>query len=120
MAARSRVDNSYADIVGGILMGTVPQNMANNLEVVRGTIEQATLSEGLTNLLETIQDPLAIAKATIEAIQTGFGITSQVTQNPVAFFNWAINSTTAAINLANAASSHHSESDQEEAPQATD
>ena len=48
MAARSRVDSSYADIVGGILMGTVPQSEATNLEVARGTIEQAMLSTGLT------------------------------------------------------------------------
>ena len=101
-------------------MGTVPQNMANNLEVVRGTIEQATLSEGLTNLLETIQDPLAIAKATIEAIQTSIEITSQATQNPFAFINWAINSTTSAINLAIAASSHYSESNQKTTPQPTE
>ena len=61
MSARSRADSSYADIVGGILMGTVPQSEATSLEVIRGTIEQATLAIGLTNLLETIQDPSAMA-----------------------------------------------------------
>jgi menaquinone-9 beta-reductase len=112
MSARSRIDSNYADIVGGILMGTVPQSEATNLEIIRGTIEQATLSTGLTNLLETIQDPSTIAKATIEAIQTSIEITNQATQNPFAFINWAINSTTSAINLAIAASSHYSESNQ--------
>ena len=57
-------------------MGTVPQSESTNLEVARGTIEQAMLSTGLTNLLETIQDPNAMAKATIEALQTGFEITT--------------------------------------------
>ncbi len=97
-------------------MGTVPQSEATNLEVVRGTIEQATLSAGLTNLLETIQDPSTIAKATIEALQTGFEMTSQITQNPSAFINWAINSTASAINLAIAASSQFSESTQKPTP----
>ncbi len=109
MAERSRVDHSYADIVGGILMGTVPQSESTNLEVARGTIEQAMLSTGLTNLLETIQDPNAIAKATIETLQTSFEISLQAMQNPSAFFNWAIKSTTSAINLAIASSFNYSE-----------
>jgi menaquinone-9 beta-reductase len=109
MAARSQVDPRYADIVGGILMGTVPQNEATNLEVVQGTIEQAMSSTGLTNLLETIQDPNALAKATIEALQTGFEITIQATQNPYAFINWAIKSMTSAMNVAIASSSNYSE-----------
>ena len=109
MAERSRVDPSYADIVGGILMGTVPQSEATNIEVARGTIEQAMLSTGLTNLLETIQDPNAVAKATIETLQIGFEISVQAMQNPSAFINWAIKSTTSAINLAIASSSNTSE-----------
>jgi menaquinone-9 beta-reductase len=109
MAERSRVDTSYADIVGGILMGTVPQSGATNLEVARGTIEQAMLSTGLTNLLETIQDPNAMTKATIEALQTSFEIYSQAMQNPTAFINWAIKSTTSAINLAITSSTNYSE-----------
>jgi hypothetical protein len=112
MAARSRVDSCYADIVGGILMGTVTQSEATNLEVVRGTIEQAVLSSGLTNLLEAIQDPSTMAKASMEALQTGYEITSQATQNPSAFINWVINSTASAINLAIAASSNYSENPQ--------
>ena len=116
MAARSQVDARYADIVGGILMGTVPQSEATNLEVARGTIEQAMLSTGLTNLLETIQDPNAMAKATIEALQTGLDITIQATQNPSAFINWAIKSTTSAINLAIASSSNYSENGEKAAP----
>ena len=101
-------------------MGTVPQSEATSLEVIRGTIEQATLTSGLTNLIQTIQDPSTIAKATLEAIQTGFEITSQATQNPAAFINWAINSTTSAINLALAASSHYSESIQKATHQPTE
>ena len=120
MSARSQLDPSYADIVGGILMGTVPQSEATSLEVIRGTIEQATLTSGLKNLIQTIQDPSAIAKATLEAIQTGFEITSQATQNPAAFINWAINSTTSAINLALTASSHYSENTQKTTPQTTE
>jgi len=106
MAARSQVDERYADIVGGILMGTVPQSEAINLEVARGTIEQAILSAGLTNLLETIQDPNAVAKASIEALQSGLEITIQAAQNPSAFLNWAIKSTISAINLAIESSSN--------------
>ena len=106
MAARSQVDPRYADIVGGILMGTVPQSEATSLEVIQGTIEQAMLSTGLTNLLKTIQDPDAMAKATAEAFQTGFEIAIQATQNPSEFINWAIKSTTNAINLAIASSSN--------------
>jgi flavin-dependent dehydrogenase len=109
IAARSRVDSNYADIVGGILMGVVPQSEATNLEVVRGTIEQAALSTGLTNLLETIQNPSETAKSIAEAFQTGFEITRQATQNPFAFINWAINSVASALDLAAAASSHYSE-----------
>ncbi|HLN89686.1 MAG TPA: geranylgeranyl reductase family protein [Candidatus Binatia bacterium] len=100
MAARSRVDSSYADIVGGILMGTVPQSEATTLEVVRGTIEQAMLSTGLTNVLEIIQDPRIMAKSALETIQTGFAVASQATQNPSALFDWAIKSMTSAINAA--------------------
>ena len=119
MAARSKADPRYADIVGGILMGTVPQSEATSLEVAQGTIEQAMLSTGLTNLLETIQDPNAMAKATIEALQTGFEITIQATQNPSAFINWAIKSTTSAINLAIASSSNYSENVEKAKPQLT-
>jgi len=115
MAARSQVDARYADVVGGILMGTVPQSEATNLEIVQGTIEQAMLSTGLTNLLETIQDPDAVAKATIEALQTGFEITIQATQNPNALINWAIKSATSAIDLAIASSPNYSE-DEEKTP----
>jgi hypothetical protein len=100
MAARSRVDSSYADIVGGILMGTVPQNEATNLEVVRGTIEQAMLSMGLTSVLEIIQDPSVMAKSALEAVQTGFAVAAQVAQNPVAIFDWALKSVNSAINVA--------------------
>ena len=116
MAARSQADPRYADIVGGILMGTVPQNEATSLDVARGTIEQAMLSTGLTNLLETIQDPNALAKATVEALQTGFEITIQATQNPSAFINWAIKSMTSAMNLAIASSSNYSENEEKTKP----
>jgi menaquinone-9 beta-reductase len=111
MAARSRVDSSYADIVGGILMGTVPQSEAINLEVVRGTIEQAMLSTGLTSWLEIIQDPNAVAKSALEAMQAGFAVAAQATQNPSAFVDWAIKSVTSAINVA-VTSSNHLESTQ--------
>jgi geranylgeranyl reductase family protein len=100
MAARSRVDSSYADIVGGILMGTVPQNEATNLEVVRGTIEQAMLLTDLTNVVEIIQDPSVMAKSAFEAVQTGFAVATQLAQNPVAFFDWAIKSVNSAVNVA--------------------
>ena len=109
MAERSRVDPSYADIVGGILMGTIPQSETTNLEVARGTIEQAMLSTGLTNLLETIQNPNAMAKATIEALQTSVDISIQAMQNPAAFLSWAIKSTTSAINLAKASTNNNTE-----------
>ncbi|HEX7481953.1 MAG TPA: geranylgeranyl reductase family protein [Candidatus Bathyarchaeia archaeon] len=100
MAARSRVDSSYADIVGGILMGTVPQSKVTNLEVARGTIEQALLSNGLTSWLELVQDPNAIVKSTLDAIQTSFEVAAQASQNPSALFDWAIKSLTSAINVA--------------------
>ncbi|MGE5533283.1 MAG: geranylgeranyl reductase family protein [Bacillota bacterium] len=104
MAERSRVDSSYADIVGGILMGTVPQSEATNLEVARGTIEQA-LKTGLTNLL----DPNMMAKSMLESIQTGCAVANQLTQNPSALFDWAIKSVTSAVNVA-VSSSNHSKS----------
>ncbi len=106
MSARSRVDSSYADIVGGILMGTVPQSEATNLEVVRGTIEQAMLSMGLNNWLEMSQDPNVLAKSALDAIQTGFTVASQVAQNPSALFDWAIKSVNSAINVAIVSSSY--------------
>jgi geranylgeranyl reductase family protein len=106
MSARSRVDSSYADIVGGILMGTVPQSEATNLEVVRGTIEQAMLSMGLNSWLEMSQDPNALAKSALDAIQTGFTVATQVAQNPSAIFDWAIKSVNSAINVAIASSSY--------------
>ncbi len=112
MAARSQADPRYADIVGGILMGTVPQSEATNLEVAQGTIEQALLSKGPTNLLDAIQDPNALAKATMEALQTGFEITVQATQNPSAFINWFIKSATSAINVAIASSSNYLETEE--------
>jgi geranylgeranyl reductase family protein len=105
MAARSRVDSSYADIVGGILMGTVPQSEATNLEVARGTIEQAVLSTGLNSWLELVQDPNAVVKSTLEVIQTGFAVAVQASQNPSALFDWAIKSVASAINVAVASSS---------------
>ncbi len=111
MAARSRVDSGYADIVGGILMGTVPQTEATNLEVARGTIEQAMLSTGLNSLVEMVQDPNVIAKSTLEAIQTGFSVAAQATQNPSALFDWAVKSVASAINVA-LASSNYTESTQ--------
>jgi geranylgeranyl reductase family protein len=106
MAARSRVDSSYADIVGGILMGTVPQSEATNLEVARGTIEQAVLSTGLNSWLELVQDPNAVVKSTLEVIQTGFAVAVQASQNPSALFDWAIKSVASAINVAVASSSN--------------
>ena len=106
MAARSRVDSSYADIVGGILMGTVPQSEATNLEVARGTIEQALLSSGLTGWLELLQDPNSIVKSALEAVQTGFDVAVQASQNPSALFDWAIKSVTSAINVAVSSSSY--------------
>lgn len=111
MAARSRVDSSYADIVGGILMGTVPQSEATNLKVARGTIEQAVLSTLLNSWLELVQDPNAVVKSTLEVIQTGFAVAAQASQNPTALFDWAIKSVASAINVA-VASSSNSESTQ--------
>lgn len=109
MAARSRIDSNYADIVGGILMGTAPQNEATNLEVVRGTIEQAILSTGLTSWLEMIQDPNVFARSALDAFQTSFALVGQVSQNPSAFIDWAFKSVSSAINVA-LSSSNHSES----------
>jgi geranylgeranyl reductase family protein len=111
MAARSCVDSSYADIVGGILMGTVPQSEATNLEVARGTIEQAVLSTGLNSWLEFVQDPNAVVNSTLEVIQTGFAVAAQASQNPTALFDWAIKSVASAIKVA-VASSSNSESTQ--------
>lgn len=111
MAARSRVDSSYADVVGGILMGTVPQSEVTNLEVARGTIEQAMLSTGLNSWLELVQDPNAMVKSTLEVIQTGFAVAAHASQNPTALFDWAIKSVASAINVA-VASSSNSESTQ--------
>ena len=111
MAARSRVDSSYADIVGGILMGTVPQSEATNLKVARGTIEQAMLSSGLTSWLELLQDPNSMVKSALETLQTGFEVAAQASQNPSVLFDWAIKSVTSAINVA-VASSSYSESTQ--------
>jgi geranylgeranyl reductase family protein len=109
MAARSQTDPKYADIVGGILMGTVPQSEATSLEVLQGTIEQAMFLTGPTTLLEIFQDPNALTKATMEALQTGFEIALQATQNPVAFINWVVKSTASAMNVAFASSSNYSE-----------
>ncbi len=109
MAARSRIDSNYADIVGGILMGTVPQNEVTNLEVVRGTIEQAILSTGLTSWLEMIQDPSALARSALDSFQTSFALAAQVSQNPSVFMDWAFKSVSNAINVA-LSSSNHSES----------
>jgi len=81
-------------------MGTLPLSEETDIEIARGTIEQAILLTGLTNLLETIQNPNAVAKATIETLQTGFRISIQAMQNPAALFDWAIKSTNNAINLA--------------------
>jgi flavin-dependent dehydrogenase len=106
MSARSRVDSSYADIVGGILMGTVPQSETTNLEVIRGTIDQAMLSMGLNSWLEMSQDPNALAKSALDAIQTGFTVATQVAQNPSAIFDWVIKSVNSAINVAIASSSY--------------
>jgi geranylgeranyl reductase family protein len=100
MAARSRVDSNYADIVGGILMGTVPQNEATNMEVVRGTIEQAMLSTGIESWLDFIQDPNALARSALDAFQTSFALAAQVSQNPSAFMDWAFKSVSSAINVA--------------------
>jgi menaquinone-9 beta-reductase len=110
MAERSRVDPGYADIVGGILMGTVPQSETTNLEVARGTIEQAMLSAGLTNLLETVQNPDALAKAALEALQTSVDISVRAMENPVAFLNWVTKSTTSALNLVIASTNNSKES----------
>ena len=109
MAARSRIDSNYADIVGGILMGTVPQNEVTNLEVVRGTIEQAILSTGLTNWFELIQDPSSLARSALDAFQTSFALAAQLSQNPSAFMDWAFKSVSSAINVA-LSSSNYSES----------
>jgi menaquinone-9 beta-reductase len=99
MSARSRVDSNYADIVGGILMGTVPQSKATNLEVVRGTIEQAMLSMDLNSWVEMVQDPNLLAQSALETIQTGFEVAAQAIQNPSALLDWAIKSATSAINV---------------------
>lgn len=90
-------------------MGTVPQSEAISLQVAQRTIEQAMLSAGLTNIIETMQDPNAMAKTTIEALQTGVDISIQAMQNPVAFLNWAVKSTTSAINLALSSTNRHTE-----------
>ena len=114
MAARSRVDSSYADIVGGILMGTVPQNEATNLEVVRGTIEQAMLSTGLTSWLEMIQDPKCDWQNLLwmlfkQALRLADSSSHRILQ---LFIDWAIKSVTSAINVA-VTSSNYSESSQQ-------
>ena len=110
MAARSRIDSNYADIVGGILMGTVPQNEATNLEVVRGTIEQSILSTGLTSWLEIIQDPSALARSALDTFQTSFALATQVSQNPSAFMDWAFKSVSSAIDVALSSSDHSEDS----------
>lgn len=101
IAAHSRVDPGYADIIGGILMGSLPQSEATSWEVVRGTLEQAMVSSALD-----LQDSTTVVKATVDGLQMGYKITHQMTHNPSAVFNWAINSTADAINLALLASSN--------------
>ena len=50
-----------------------------------------------------------MVKSTLEAMQAGFAVAAQATQNPSAFFDWAIKSVTSAINVA-VTSSNYSES----------
>ena len=113
MAARSRLDSDYADIVGGILMGTVTQTEATNMEVVRGTIEQAILQTGLASWLELVQNPNLAVKSSLETLQTSFDIIIQATQNPSAFFDWATKSMASAINAASASSNYSGSSPKE-------
>lgn len=108
MAARAQVDPGYADIAGGILMGSIPQSETTSMEIVRGTLEQAALSSGLTSL-KTIEDPGSLVKAALDAVQTSLELTRQATQNPFGFINWAIDSAASAVNLAFAASARYSE-----------
>jgi hypothetical protein len=80
-------------------MGTVPQSEATNLEVVRGTIEQAMLSMDLNSWVEMVQDPNLLTQSALETIQTGFEVAAQAIQNPSALLDWAIKSATSAINV---------------------
>jgi menaquinone-9 beta-reductase len=102
MAARSKADPDYADIVGGILMGTIAQSESTNIEVLRGTIEQAISLTGL----EFIENPASAVKSSMETIQTVVDMTIQATQNPSAFFDWAVKSLANAINFAAVSTNH--------------
>jgi flavin-dependent dehydrogenase len=107
IAAHAKIDPNYADIVGGILMGSTPQSEATSLEIVTGTLEQAALSAGLTGI--TIQNPSFLVKAALDAVQTSLEVTRQATQNPFDFINWVVNSAASAMDVVIAASTRHLE-----------
>jgi menaquinone-9 beta-reductase len=109
IAAQAKVDPVYADILGGILIGTIPQSEAVNVKVIGGTMQQLFVSASIGNMLSTIENPSEVVKVSAEVIQTGLELTSQIIFNPLGFFDWATKSATSALNVAAATTANYAE-----------
>ncbi len=100
VAARAKVDSTYADIVGGIMMGSIPSSQATNIDVVSSTIEQALLLS---------QNPAYLVKTALDAVQIGIEIARQTTLDPHKFINWVIDSAAAAAESVSISLLHNSQ-----------
>jgi hypothetical protein len=88
IAARSAVDDHYADVVGGIIAGVVPARHAISREVVRRTVMKgaAAIEESVTAQL--LRGPLHMAMAGARVARQGAALASAVARDPDGYVAW--------------------------------
>jgi menaquinone-9 beta-reductase len=90
MINRSKTDPQYASIAGGILSGTIPPTEGLTAQFMMSTLQEATVSNTLRIVEDTLNDPSSLPKAVIKITETGVQTVLDTAQNPLGFLQWSL------------------------------
>jgi menaquinone-9 beta-reductase len=100
MGDRSRKDQTYAKMTGGILSGMVYPDRGVTAKILVGALQEAATSTGLTAVAETIKNPATLPANAIKMTQLGIDMAKNAVTNPVEFVEWGLGNATKMMQLA--------------------
>ncbi len=104
IAARAKIDPSYAQTTGGVLAGVVPAQAVLSPKVVIQTVSQALVTAGADPVRDAIRSPAAAAGIGIDVARTAFDVAYDTVRDRRSVLRWASSSVASAATLARGAS----------------
>lgn len=99
MVSRARIDESYAEIAGGILAGMQPANKAIHPSFITKTLVQGAMHFGMKSAVGVLKGPghwLETGKKTTQFINE---ISKEVRENPKEYKDWVLGLTSNGIEI---------------------